>query len=113
MTVPSTGAFIRVDLFLKIMKNYRSDDRLIGFRINNEFVNYLVGCGAIPHDWDEMGKEGKTLLVNAVQKFLSDFATGKSIEIESNEVPDLMGELKNISERLRVIEGKAQPKLAS
>ena len=97
------------------MKVYKSNDRLIGFRVNNDFVNYLVHAGIIPSNWDEQDpKEKKKMLSSAVQDFLSDFATDKLPEakVTTEDVPDLLKELKSINNRLSQLEGKFPPQAA-
>ena len=98
------------------MKTYRSDDRMVGFRVNNEFVNYLVYLGKIPADWDTAldKSEKRKVLGAAVQDFLLDAATQNmpTAEVTTSDVPDLLKVLQSIDARLDQLEGKHQPQVA-
>ncbi len=98
------------------MRTYKSDDRMVGFRVNNEFVNYLVKLGKIPANWDETldKSEKRKVLGAAIQDFLLNAANQNmpTAEITTNDVPDLLKVLASIDSRLDVLEGKHQPQAA-
>lgn len=88
---------------------------MVGFRVNNEFVNYLVHLGKIPADWDAVDKsEKRRILSSAVQDFLLEVATNNmpTAEVTTSDVPDLLKVLQSIDARLDQLEGKPQPQAA-
>ncbi len=89
---------------------------MVGFRVNNEFVNYLVQLGKIPSNWDETldKSEKRKVLGSAIQDFLLDAANQNmpTAEVTTNDVPDLLKVLQSIDSRLDVLEGKHQPQAA-